>query len=396
MAKGLVGFHFAGGLISLVLRGKHYAVSEDHRNYSKISQLMRSPADETDEQEEERCAELERLVSETRVNTLNKALDDFGVEDVEVRDGQVLVKGRPMHNSLTDRIVELYERNLPYEGFIRFASNLSQNPSTESAGSLFDFLDTGRFPLTNDGCFLGYKGLRKDFYDKHSGTVLQKVGMEVSMPRKMVNPDRRNACGSGLHVGTLRYARDWAGSDGIVVLLKVNPRDAVAVPDHEAEKLRTCKYKVVAVYSGTEDLSRPVYRDDEMTGEDDFEEVEMEYRDEEKEYILKQTQGTLEERMAHYSAMNRDDICREATYKGFFLSTNEARFLGKDIVVRTMALQYVPFEEMSKETLIGLAVRRGILESEKRGSRMTKEELHELIQEDAENRTLVGNTATKD
>jgi hypothetical protein len=65
-------------------------------------------------------------------------------------------------------------------------------------------------------------------------------------------------------------------------------------------------------------------------------------------------------------------------------------------VVRTMVLQRVPLDEMSKETLIGLAVRRGILENEKRGSRMTKDELHELIQEDAENRKLIGNEAADD
>jgi hypothetical protein len=396
MAKGLVGFHFAGGMISLVLRGKHYSVTDDHRNYAKISQLMRSPENETDEQEEVRCAELEHLVSETRVNLLNKTLDKFGISDVEVRDGQVLVKGRVIHNSLTDRIVQLYERNLPYEGFVRFAANLSENPSIESAKALFDFLDKGKFPLTNDGCFLGYKGLRKDFYDKHSGTVLQKVGTVVSMPREQVDDNRSNTCGAGLHVGTLSYARGWAGSDGIVVLLKVNPRDAVSVPNHDAEKLRTCQYEVVSVYSGAEDLSRPVYDDSEMTGEEDFEEVESDYREEEKEYIIRQEHGTIEERTERFAAMNRDDICREATYAGFFLSTNEARFLGKDIVVRTMVLQRVPFDEMSKETLIGLAVRRGILENEKRGSRMTKDELHELIQEDAENRKLIGNEAADD
>jgi hypothetical protein len=53
------------------------------------------------------------------------------------------------------------------------------------------------------------------------------------------------------HVGSLEYASTFGGSDSIHLIVEVDPKDVVAVPhDCNFQKLRTCRYKVVARYVG--------------------------------------------------------------------------------------------------------------------------------------------------
>jgi hypothetical protein len=59
-------------------------------------------------------------------------------------------------------------------------------------------------------------------------------------------------------------------SDDVVVIVKVNPRDAVSVPiDHSAQKLRVCRYEVVGVYD------RPLDDDYEETPQNDDDDEEI-------------------------------------------------------------------------------------------------------------------------
>jgi hypothetical protein len=76
------------------------------------------------------------------------------------------------------------------------------------------------------------------------GKILNSIGATIEVKRNDVNEDR-NACASyGIHVGSHRYARDF-GKSGRLLIVKVNPRDVVAVPT-DGEKLRVVKYEVIA------------------------------------------------------------------------------------------------------------------------------------------------------
>ena len=58
--------------------------------------------------------------------------------------------------------------------------------------------------------------------------------------------DVEQGCAKGLHVGSWEYANDFKGN-GHLMVVKVNPRDAVSVPrDCSWQKLRACRYVVVA------------------------------------------------------------------------------------------------------------------------------------------------------
>lgn len=66
------------------------------------------------------------------------------------------------------------------------------------------------------------------------------------MNRGKVDDDRRKTCSYGFHVGRYNYAKDFRPNDGHLMIVKVNPKDVVAVPlDHNDEKCRVCKYEVV-------------------------------------------------------------------------------------------------------------------------------------------------------
>jgi hypothetical protein len=82
------------------------------------------------------------------------------------------------------------------------------------------------------------------FVDKHTGTVQQRVGDVLSMPRVDCDPDSSVGCSVGFHVGSPEYV-NWYGSKGDIVLhCLVNPADVVAVPSHDVRKIRTCQYYI--------------------------------------------------------------------------------------------------------------------------------------------------------
>lgn len=377
--SGQIGFHMVDNVLTVVLRGSPYTVHPENPSYQKIRSLVfGAPYNEDIDSENDRVTQLQNLVRPVS-DRITEQLQSFGFDDISVVHGQVTVKGEPVHNSLSDRILQFMREGIPYEPLVRFMANLSENPSEESRNALFDFLEQGGFPITPDGCFLGYKGVRSDFYDAHSGKFLNMPGHTITMPREQVDNNRNNACGAGLHVGTLAYAK---GFSQIVVCVKVNPRDAVSVPLYEHAKLRTCGYYVVAVYKGDEVLSKAVYDENELTAPD-FHEQEMEYR---SNLGLGETE---EQRRTRFTAMERDQLCRLAVADGHFISLNEARFMGKDIVVETMVAGNIPLETMRRDRLAALAARRGLFSSEKNALRSGREDIIRKILDDIEDRRML-------
>lgn len=188
-----------------------------------------------------------------------KAVVDNKDATVEIRDGNVYYNGNLVVNALTKRIQLYLETELPVEPLVRFMENLMQNPSFNSRQELFNFLDHEGLPITEDGHFLGYKAVRENWMDKHSGKFSNKVGDVNEMPRADVDDNCNNGCSQGFHVGTFEYASSFGSGNDKLVLVKVNPRDAVSVPhDCSYQKLRVCRYQVVDVF--TDRLADGVYQ----------------------------------------------------------------------------------------------------------------------------------------
>ena len=165
---------------------------------------------------------------------------------------------RPVHNVLVDRIMEMRKQGFNPQPMINFLYNLEKNPSEDSKVELYGFLEFNRLPITLDGHFLAYKKVRHDWMDVHTGTISNKPGTPVSMPRDKVDADRTRTCSTGLHVCSGGYLNSFGGAR--TLLIKVNPEHVVSVPiDYKNSKMRVCKYYVVRELLGEDVEKAAVY-----------------------------------------------------------------------------------------------------------------------------------------
>jgi hypothetical protein len=154
--------------------------------------------------------------------------------------------GQAVPEGIKRIILSLSTRGESPDPVLRFYERLQKNPSKRSVDQLFPFLEKMNIPLTNDGCFLAYKGVNDDYTDRHSSTISNKPGTTVKIPRNLVSDDPREACHFGLHVGAVSYAKSFADR---MVICKVDPQNVVCVPyDSSQEKMRVCEYKVIGNY----------------------------------------------------------------------------------------------------------------------------------------------------
>jgi hypothetical protein len=167
-------------------------------------------------------------------------------DNIEIRDGVLYYKERPLNNSLTQRIIDFVRGDYPVKALVNFLENLMQNPSATSVNELFDFLESKGLPIDNAGYVHAYKVVRKDFYDKYSGTILNSIGAVIKKQRNEVDDVRERECSFGLHVGAMSYIKSYGNASDRVLLVRFNPRDAVSVPkDCNFTKLRVCEYEVL-------------------------------------------------------------------------------------------------------------------------------------------------------
>jgi hypothetical protein len=144
-------------------------------------------------------------------------------------------------------------------------------------------------PLTDDGNFLAYKSVRKDYKDHHSGQFDNSPGVVNEMPRNKISDDPRIECHEGFHVGALEYASTFK-SDGRVVVCEVDPVDVVCIPyDYSQQKMRVSKYKVIGNHNG-ESLSSTTHVDDKY---DDIPDADWDDSDQDDSYDDEQYDGVV-------------------------------------------------------------------------------------------------------
>jgi hypothetical protein len=199
-------------------------------------------------------------------------------EQIEVKDGSVFVDGETISSVVADRIINFLADGIDCLPIFKFITRLQLNPSKRAVDELYTFLEHKNLPYTESGTFLAYKAVRNDFTDKHTGKFFNGVGEVLSMPRNKVDDDKNVGCSYGFHAGTLKYASEFACGSDKMVLVEIDPADVVSIPtDCEFQKLRTCRYKVVAEYERP--LDEHVYESRFSTENDD--DVDEEWDDDE-------------------------------------------------------------------------------------------------------------------
>lgn len=173
----------------------------------------------------------------------------FQYENIEVKDGNVYIDGDAVTSIVAERVLNALAGDVDAVHIFKFMTRLQLNPSKRAVDELYTFLEHKHLPITDSGTFLAYKAVRSDFSDKHTGTFFNTVGSVLSMPRNKVDDNKEVGCSYGFHAGTLEYASDFASESDKLVLVEIDPADVVSIPtDCNFQKLRTCRYKVVAEY----------------------------------------------------------------------------------------------------------------------------------------------------
>lgn len=177
-----------------------------------------------------------------------RAISAGGVADrVRIDGGVVYYDDNPLHTHLTDRMLEMLEEGFDITPLALFLQNMMENPSYRAVTELYTFLEASNLPITEDGHFLAYKRVRSDWMDQWSGSMSNAIGSVVEMPRNEVDEDKSRTCSSGLHFCSREYLPHYGASGGgRVIIVKINPRDVVAIPqDYNNAKGRTCRYEVI-------------------------------------------------------------------------------------------------------------------------------------------------------
>lgn len=248
-----------------------FTINSDHPNWDLFQNAIRDFT--TGAMDNSALARIFMENSNLSEKAASKLVKVGGILDgrMTIEDNRVLIDHAPIDTALEGHILRLLRgdgtpkdaRN--WNAFAKFVENLYSNTSEFVREQLFAWLNYENFKgqgftLTDDGCFLGYKGCAGTAAApvsinhgsaivngvSHSGAIPNPVGAIVEMPRHLVQADPSVGCSAGLHVGTHAYADNW--QRGVLLLVKVNPRDVVSVPTEcDAQKIRTCRYEVLEV-----------------------------------------------------------------------------------------------------------------------------------------------------
>ncbi len=176
-------------------------------------------------------------------------------DKVTFEGGVIRHNGVEINNALTQRILELVKLEFDFEPLVKFLDNLYKNPSQSAREELYLFLEANSLPITDDGHFLAYRRVDRDYTSLHSNPDGSKnkntIGAIVEMPRNMVDIDRDSTCSFGLHAASAAYIPYYgvAGNGGRTMIVKINPTDVCSIPsDYNNQKLRCCRYEVIGEY----------------------------------------------------------------------------------------------------------------------------------------------------
>jgi hypothetical protein len=217
-----------GTNIIIALDGSSHTVTTSHISYDKIKEAIKAND----------VAAIRDLINPKQV------VINYASGNVEIKGSEFLWKGKPMHNALSTKMIEMLKEGFPIDPLVAFMHNLDKNPSKRAVDELYGFLEKGHLPITPDGYFLAYKKVRADYMDVHSGTISNHVGATPSMERNEVDDDKDRTCSHGLHFCSQEYLKSFGGAR--TMILKINPADVVSIPsDYNDSKGRTCRYEVI-------------------------------------------------------------------------------------------------------------------------------------------------------
>ena len=183
------------------------------------------------------------------LNNINKAI--MNSKNVIVEKDTIKIDGVSVSNTNTPimKFIKILQEKGVVDSEINrikpFLENMFKNPFIDAVHEIYDYCKAMDFEITDDGCFLAYKKVRKDLgsvFD--NGKTKHKIGKYTEV--KMYDTERTNVCSKGLHFCSKSYLQYYPGE--VIIIVKVNPMDVVSIPvDYNFAKGRCRKYLVVGI-----------------------------------------------------------------------------------------------------------------------------------------------------
>lgn len=184
--------------------------------------------------------------------------------NLKVENKVLTYKGKPVPQEINDLAVRFAQEDSPsLAPLAKFLDRVYDNKNAYTRDALLPWLNNTGFHFNEDGMIVGYKKVRGDYSSVHSGPGVvngepanghldNTPGNLLEMDRGAVEFDPSQGCAAGLHVGTYGFARSFSGDRLLMVL--VDPKDVVSVPNEDSAKMRVCKYVVLKEVSANDDF----------------------------------------------------------------------------------------------------------------------------------------------
>jgi hypothetical protein len=188
--------------------------------------------------------------------------------NLKVENKMLTYKGQPVPNEINDLAVRFVQKNpAGLAPLAKFLDRVYDNKNAYTRDVLLPWLNNKGFHFNEDGMLVGYKKVNDDYSSVHSGPGIvngvpcdgnldNSPGNVLEMDRGSVEFDPGQGCAAGLHVGTYGFARSFSGTRLLMVL--VDPKDIVSVPNEDSAKMRVCKYVVLKEVSTDGDFDDKV------------------------------------------------------------------------------------------------------------------------------------------
>ena len=224
----------------VAIGGDSYEVKVSHPEYAKIKSQL--------EAVEAIDAETEKALLVLINGEVIEKVKEWSDGKLEIKNGVVRWEGTALQGRLAKVLIATAQSGdtEALSRFGKFINKVNQAISYKVTNRLFDFLDANNLRIDAEGDIIGFKVVRANYTDKHSGKFDNSVGQVVSMPRNQVDDRDEVTCSNGLHFCSYDYIKSFSSNGDRLVLVKVDPRDFVSVPvDYGSTKARVCRYKVI-------------------------------------------------------------------------------------------------------------------------------------------------------
>ena len=216
--------------INIIDEGQTFVANNSHPNFEKARQAIFD-------------GEIEKALNLINVK---RGVENYTQGKIRIENEEVFYGDLKIDTGLTKRIIEAMSDGKEFKFLVNFFENLMLNPSRRAVHELFGFLQHNDIELTEDGHFLAWKRVNSGYMDMYSGTIDNSPGKIVEIDRNQVDEDSSRTCSAGLHVAAKSYLPHYGGGRGVIIQVKVHPRDVVSIPvDYNNAKMRCARYEVL-------------------------------------------------------------------------------------------------------------------------------------------------------